>query len=163
MKVRRFFYAGGTLWELLRFIILFSVSARVLYQPETPGGLLLLSWLGGYQLVMAAGFFFLTLKPEQYQTFISLLALAKFLSLISGISLFLIETVFALPVVSTHPSGGSLFLLCGAVVLLDLLFFTILLSSRTKGKQEEDGSNVTEKEESSSSLPEWKEIPLQEK
>ena len=160
MKVRRLFYAGGVLWELLRFFILFSVSTRVLYQPETPGGLLLLSWLGGYQLAMAAGFFFLTLEPERYRHFISLFAVAKFLSLISGISLFLLETIFALPVVSTHPSGRLLFLLLGAVVLLDLLFFTILLSSRTK--EEEDDSKKTEKDESSSSLPEWKEIPLQE-
>lgn len=160
MKVRSLFYAGGVLWELLRFFILFSISARVLFQPETPGSLLLLSWLGGYQLAMAAGFLFLTLKPKHYTPFIPLFALTKFLSLLSGISLFLIETIFAIPVVSNHSSGRILFLLCGAVVLLDLLFFTILLSSKAKGG--EDDPKDTEKDKSLSSLPDWKEIPLQE-
>lgn len=158
MKTVQGFYAGGALWEVLRFFLFILISARVLLVPEHPGTLLLLPWIGGYQLALAGGFFFLALRPFRYRALILPMALAKFLSLVAGITLFLAEMVFSLPVVSFHPAGRLLSLLCGGIVLFDLLFLTILLSSKGRGRKVQK----SEEEKKEPSLPEWKEIPLQE-
>ncbi|MEW5814109.1 MAG: hypothetical protein AB1798_01770 [Spirochaetota bacterium] len=171
----------GTLWEMVRFIILLSIITLYINPLMNRGVLMLLVYLGSAQLLMAAGFFFMWSLPGKYSAFARLLTVGKLLGFFSGASLIIFESgIFQIGAklmllifrntASTAIEGVSLsigglssiaLIIFGFVAAIDFSFFIFLLFYKPKKTGKSDlargsGKNGTE------NLPEWKGVRIEE-
>ena len=151
----------GAFWEVARFFLLFLIL--VSEQKQVSGSFtenLMILWFGAAQLAMSAGFILAGLYPEKYGNYAKLLALGKFLGLLPGIGIFIIQA-FVLPFVQIRNvfSNFSFLLLPGLILLIDLIFFLFLLSFKTYEKKKINKSAHNDEEKI---FPEYDETRIEE-
>lgn len=119
----------GAIWEILRFFSLFLVLTLERTVPPGPMETLILLWFASSQLAMSGGFLMVGVFPGKYIRYTGLLALGKFLSLLPGAGVVIIQASIS-SFVQTADAVSRLVQLAfpAVIVLLDLLFFAFLLS-----------------------------------
>ena len=166
MKVGRVVLFAGSLWETFRFLLvfLFIVSFTGIMMSLTR--VLLLSWLGGIQLIMVAGYLFLGLQYERYAHFSTLLAFGKLLNLFPAVLIIIFELEGSKALISSLlmiNGGGTQSELQGFIFLviiiafLDLFFFIFLLLFKS-GKK----SDTVHEKEVNKNLPDVDELTIKE-
>jgi hypothetical protein len=152
MKLKRVFFLIGALWELGRFLLLFSALLLTFHQVVV-GNRQTVCWLllfGAPQLLLPAGLLVLYTASGAQPALLNLMRLGKILAVFSSLLLFVLE-----PLGLHLGYGGSLisflltplFILVG-VVFVDIVFLFFLLSY----SPERDGESREEE-----SLPDFKE------
>lgn len=173
MKIKKALLFVGSVWEALRFVLLFSLLLSFAGDFISSSRIFMYMWLAGIQLIMVAGFVFIALYGEKYRQYAKLMALGKLLNIFPAVLVLIFETglfhkgvqLFSHVLVASSENSVSsieagrsgfqgLFFLVAVVTLLDLLFFIFLLSySSEDKKQEENGDG---------SLPDMEEVSVEE-
>ena len=172
MKNRKLILLVGSIWEVIRFALLYFLLLLLVNSSFNPIGSILLIWLGSIQLILAAGLFFAWWDMSRYAVLLPLLALGKGLNLIPPILLLIfgsglfnisgslfqavadVSAETAVRNILSQESLGFLFLFAGGILFFDLIFFFIILSYRVRRKEQELGSDRN--------LPDWKDIRVEE-
>ena len=164
MKNRKFILLIGTIWEVIRFTLLYFLLLLLVNSSFNPIGSILLIWLGSMQLILAAGLFLAWWDMSRYAVLLPLLALGKGLNLIPPILLLILGSgLFDIGVrlfraagqnILSQESLGFLFLFAGVILFFDLIFFFIILSYRISREEQKLGSDRN--------LPDWKDIRVEE-
>jgi hypothetical protein len=130
MKARHGLLLAGSLWELVRFILVLSVLASVLQ--AAGAGRRVFPWLlavGSGNLMIAAGGGVLALFPVRYAPLIVLLRLGKVLGVFCFILLVVSGALGLAAGNQIFGIGGRA--ITGGIILLDLLFLAILIGWRS--------------------------------
>jgi hypothetical protein len=135
MKARNGLLLAGSLWEIVRFFLVISLTALVLH-PAGGAGPGVLPWLllgGSGNLLVAVGGIMLALFPEKHEGLVGLLRLGKILGIFTFLLLILSGAMRTaaggrvLDIGLVAVPRGSVLL---AVFVLDLLLLGVLLSWR---------------------------------
>lgn len=176
MKLRKALLFVGSVWEALRFVLLFSLLLSLAGDFLSSSRIFMNMWLAGIQLMMVAGFVFMALYGEKYRQYAKLMALGKLLNIFPAVLVLIFETgllhrgiqLFShvllvsgeeqvAPIETGRSGFDGLFFLVALITLLDLLFFIFLLSYSS------DSSNQKKQEEKrNESLPEMEEVSVEE-
>ena len=141
MKIHRLFFLVGSLWELLRFLLLF-LALGITFRRELLIDTQAIFWLvllGSANLLMPAGLLFLYLDPDRHRNLLNLIRMGKLLGLLSALLLILLEPIgtslsgFAL---SFLPSTIAPFSILLFISVSDLLFLFLLFSYRRERNRE---------------------------
>jgi hypothetical protein len=145
MKFGRIVLFAGSLWETFRFLLVFLFIVSFTGIMVSPTRVLLLSWLGGIQLIMVMGYLFLALHYEKYMHFTTLLAFGKLLNVFPAILLIVFEIEGSRALMSsllmnngsgTQSELKSFLFLVIFIAVLDLLFFIFLLLFKSGKKSD---------------------------
>ena len=121
----RVLFAGGAVWELLRFFALLNVLSLGMLNIESLQSVLDMAWFGAPQLVVAAAFFVTALRVDRLNAFLPLLRIAKLLSVIAGAGA-MISGGFTPSLLDPPWSAVSSVALLGAL-LVDFILLVVLL------------------------------------
>ena len=135
MKKGKTLFILGTVWELIRFFLLFiaivSINLWVIYTVRQAIFWLLL--FGAAQFLMPASFIFLWINPKKYHAFVDLLKIGKMVSIFASFLVILTES-FGSRVYPVHfkyfPFTISPIIIIGIISLFDLILFFVLISYR---------------------------------
>ena len=149
MKINRYFFLINSIWEVLRFFLLFTVLVLtfrlvILINRQAIFWLIL---FGSGQLLLPAGLIFLFINPEKNYILINIIRLGKILGIFASVLLILFEP-FSLGLRSsslkllTFSLTPIALLLC--ITFFDLIFLLILLSYKQMIMEDEDPGSLPE-------------------
>jgi hypothetical protein len=132
MKIRRISFLINSLWELVRFLLLFaalgvSLGYSLIGDPQTVYWLVL---LGSGQLLLPAVLFFLYLDPERFAGLLNVARLGKFLGILAALLLLFLGPLSSqIRAVTGNAASASLLLpytIVVAATIVDLIFLFLL-------------------------------------
>ena len=157
MKKRKLIFLGGVFWEVVRFVLLFSITFSLSH-------FTLIMWIGSVQLMMIAGFLFLYLSFDSYKLYTKLLAFGKLLNFFPAIIALVLSVV--------NDGGGffptnefpmnriGMIPLILIITLLDLIFFIFLISYNSRA--DSNDYKIKNEESYSRYLPKAEEVTVEE-
>ncbi len=182
MKIKKALLFVGSVWEALRFVLLFSLLLSFAGDFLSSSRILMYMWLAGIQLIMVAGFVFMAIYGEKYRQYAKLMALGKVLNIFPAVLVLVFETgllrrsaeLFSnillvssensvAPIEAGRSGFQGLFFLVAVIALLDLLFLIFLLSYASYGSYGSESKKQEEQEEEGDdSLPDMEEVTVEE-
>lgn len=163
MKPKRLVFVLLSIWELIRFILVFIAAEMVFIniikaQPASIFWLILLSCI---QLVIPAASLFLFLNPGRYYSLLHILRLGKILGILPIIGII----IFSLPSFPVNIESNIFnkvkilqILLMAILFLVDLIFLLLLISL----KEEEIKSFQGKEDQKQPILPDFSEIQVKD-
>ncbi len=178
MKPTAFALYLGSVWQVLRFIVLAALVLMIVYPRLDPGFVLFLIWPMVAELALASAFFFLARRSDRYASYRNLLLLAKVLDVVPGVMLLAYQVIalyvgIGVPLFTIVPvldfltpelSAVIFYYSLVCIVLFDLIFLFVLISWRRAvgpgGIAAASSDDAVETPESP--LPELSEIELED-
>lgn len=182
MKIKKALLFVGSVWEALRFVLLFSLLLSFAGDFLSSSRILMYMWLAGIQLIMVAGFVFMAIYGEKYRQYAKLMALGKVLNIFPAVLVLVFETgllrrsaeLFSnillvssensvAPIEAGRSGFQGLFFLVAVIALLDLLFLIFLLSYGSSGSESKNHEEQEDQEDQGDdSLPDMEEVTVEE-
>jgi hypothetical protein len=160
MKIRRLFFLLNSIWELVRFLILF-LAVWITFQQVLKIDSQAIFWLmlfGNSGLLVAAALLFLYVDPPRFRALLNLVRLGKGLGLFSALLLIILEpfgTGLQSLSLSFPPYRIAPFSLLLIVVVADLIFLFLLFSYQIEESTPPSPAEKVKKEDPP--LPEYRE------
>jgi hypothetical protein len=160
MKIRRIFFLLNSIWELVRFVLLF-LAVWITFQQVLKTDGQAIFWLmlfGNGGLLVAAALLFLYVDPPRFRALLNLARLGKGLGLFSALLLIILEPFgTGLHSLSLRfpPYRIAPFSILLLIVVADLIFLFLLFSYQIEESNPTSPTEAANKEDPP--LPEYRE------